>query len=166
MGLLDKAKFWKKKEDDFGDLSGLGDFGLDKTPGTDAGLGGGIGDMSFPPLGSESPTPAREEVHPSAASQSMGDQLGLRPTQPQTQPQTFPQPAPQQYQQQQPMPQYQQPLQQYQQNQDTNLMLKDLELVHAKLDSIKASLDAINQRLATLERIATGDTSNRSRYNW
>jgi hypothetical protein len=172
MGLMDKAKFWKK-EDDLGDLSDLGDFGLDEKPGASAGTdhgvppggglgepGGGLGDL--PPL--TEPTKAgmhegvpthMEEVHPTQGSQEMGDQLGLKPAPPahETPARPAAQPAPQ-------------AAPAYQQGPDIGDLAKDIEIVHAKLDAIKSSLDSINQRLATLERMASGDTGNKTRYTW
>ncbi|MBW2971833.1 hypothetical protein KY359_02240 [Candidatus Woesearchaeota archaeon] len=185
MGLLDKAKFWQKKEDDAGDLSDLGDFGFDESPGGTGGLGGGMdlgGD--FPPLGGTETPGARpdmpthaEELQPSKASLEMSDRLGLKPET--EQPQQYPQrptarPAAQSPAQQmhaqtpqpQPQPQYQQQYApSYPQSPDLADLAKEIEIVHAKLDAIRSSLDSINQRLATLERIASGDT-RQPRYSW
>ena len=43
---------------------------------------------------------------------------------------------------------------------------KEMEIVHAKLDAIRSTLDSINQRLATLERVATGGNQQQKRYQW
>jgi hypothetical protein len=177
MGLMDKAKFWKKGEEDLGDLSDLGDFGLDDKPGGGAPPGGeGLGplheDTSLgggAPFGGEGPGPLhedigghempglepgtplhREEVQPTQASQDMGDQFGLRPAAPEH-PMAPAAPAPLQQQ----MPGHVPGLAEFS---------KDIEIIHAKLDAIKSSLDSMNQRLATLERIASPETKNR--YSW
>ncbi|MBU2561348.1 MAG: hypothetical protein KKD17_03545 [Nanoarchaeota archaeon] len=184
MGLLDKAKFWKKQDEDLGDLSDLGDFGLDEKPGApggDKGLGGGLdeGFGDFPPL-DESEKPGMrpgvpthmEEVQPTQASRDMGESLGLKPageeagfpTQTAARPQAAPARAASPPQQQYPQYQQQYP-QQYQQGPDLTDLAKEIEIVHAKLDAIRSSLDSINQRLATLERMASGDTG-KTRYTW
>ncbi len=180
MGLLDKAKFWKKPEEENLDFSDLGDFGLgtktDEPKHDTMGGFGDIGDMgdlgTMPSLDEpmRSPAPASpslqtEEVRPTQASSQMRDQLGIRPQQP-AQQQTFQAaPAPQQQQQFQSQQQYAPIFPQRQQVSDIGEFAKDIEIIHAKLDSIKSSLDSINQRLATLERIASGDNT-RTRYQW
>ncbi len=178
MGILDKAKFWKKGDDDLGDFSDLGDFGLDDKSGghgTDS-LGGDIGgDLGgelgpSPPLtdtsamGLQGATPEhREQVRPTQASQDISDQFGLDPTPSQPSPYDPPQhaaasegpapsPAPR------PSPQS------VPHGPDMADLFKDIEIIHAKLDTIKASLDSVNQRLATLERMAGSD--GKSRYTW
>ncbi|RME77786.1 hypothetical protein D6774_03285 [Candidatus Woesearchaeota archaeon] len=40
---------------------------------------------------------------------------------------------------------------------------KDFEIINAKLDSIRAMLDNLNQRISNLEQLAQG---NNSRYKW
>jgi hypothetical protein len=178
MGLLDKAKFWKKPEEEAGDLSDLGDFGFDDKPSAGGKGAGGLGDdLSFPPLGEvdkpgmQPGVPTHiEEVHPTDASRQMSDQLGIKPAPQQGYGQQFQQQAPNQgYPSQQPVQQFQQPQQQFapqfQQGPALSDMAKDMEIIHAKLDAIKSSLDSMNQRLATLERIASGDTG-RQRYAW
>lgn len=45
---------------------------------------------------------------------------------------------------------------------DDRLIGKDLEVISAKLDSIRVTLEAMNNRLAALERIASGE--NRGKY--
>ncbi len=110
MSLLDKAKFWKKGDDGLGDMSDVGDFGLDNNDspagGSDSSLGATDLSSSMPdsfshpeggPLseqpsafnssldeGAFPPMNHTEEVKPTAASQAMGAQLGL--SGPQTQP--------------------------------------------------------------------------------
>jgi hypothetical protein len=159
MGLMDKAKFWKKDEEDIGDLSGLGDFGLEEhghPPGAEtAGLGGeGLGDL--PPLtepekpGMQTGVPTHmEDVKPTQGSMDMGDQFGLKPAPPEHSAPGAPPGAP-------PFQAVRAP--------DMGDLAKDIEIIHAKLDAIKSSLDSVNQRLATLERIASGDS--KTRYTW
>jgi hypothetical protein len=181
MGLLDKAKFWKKNEDDLGDLSDLGDFGMDSAK-QDTGIGGDLGPMpSFDDMHGAGAAGMREEVQPTQVSRDMGNSLGVTPplsgTSRPSQPTAFPQPAAQQFQ---PQPQqaypaasqqpYPQPIQQapehpsYRQAFDLGDLAKEIEIMHAKLDAIRSSLESINQRLATLERIASPETKNR--YAW
>ena len=151
MGIFDKFK--RKKEDDFGDLSDLGDFGLEEKPGAEQGmedLGGGLGPM--PPLeepekpGMQPGVPTHmEDVQPTETSKAMGEQLGVPSAPP-------PQAA-------RPVPQTSLP-----QGPGIPELAKEIEIVHAKLDAIKSSLDSINQRLATLERMASGES--KTRYTW
>ncbi|MFC1741458.1 hypothetical protein ACFL3V_02900 [Nanoarchaeota archaeon] len=172
MGLFDKFK--KKGDDDLGDLSDLGDFGLD-----DKSAGGGLdsggmgdlgGDLGAMPGMDAHPTevphpgePAREEIMPTQTSRDMGDQLGLTPADPAqavhpAQPQmpgTAAPPSPVQHAMPQPS---------MHGGPDLGDLMKDMEIVHAKLDAIKSSLDSVNQRLATIERIANPETKNR--YGW
>ncbi|MBW2967934.1 hypothetical protein KY362_05605 [Candidatus Woesearchaeota archaeon] len=183
MGLIDKAKFWKKDSGDMDDFGDLGDFGLDKES-EGAGLGGGLdtaghddtglggagtgGFSDIPPPGAEGvgggmhdlphDLPDTEEVQPSAETARLGGDMGMSPRGQSVHP------AAQTYQSQNRG--YQQPVQQsFPQQGLSSDMAKDIEIIHAKLDSIKSSLDAINQRLATLERIASGD-QQRNRYTW
>lgn len=165
MGLIDKAKFWKKNDDDLGDLSDLGDFGLDDKPLQASGnndLAGplpSLDDSNMP--GIQQGEPAHmEDVQPSPASRQMGEQFGLGQQQ---QPMQQRQPPPRQ--QMQPMQPLQQNQPQYYDNHSgMSDLTKDIEIIHAKLDAIKSSLDSINQRLATLERIAYPEQKNR--YTW
>ncbi|NQU79687.1 hypothetical protein HQ545_08020 [Candidatus Woesearchaeota archaeon] len=162
MGLMDR--FRKKEDDDFSDL---GDFGLDD-PSPAPGLGGD----NLSPLG-DMPGMAREEVHPTDSSMQIGQQIGID-----MQPQQQQQPMQQQTMQQQPIPsqtgyvqQGPAPIASAQQNfkphePGLNDLAKDVEIIHAKLDAIKSSLDSVNQRLATIERIASGDNKSSSRYTW
>ncbi|MBW2964169.1 hypothetical protein KY363_01805 [Candidatus Woesearchaeota archaeon] len=160
---MDKAKFWKKNEEDLGDLSDLGDFGLDDKSPSSGGpdLGGPLPSFDEPSsLDAHGPEMHTEDVQPSPASRQMGDQFGLGAQQPTRQPQ---QPPPRQPMQQ--MPPMQQPQQQYYESgPGMSELTKDIEIIHAKLDAIKASLDSINQRLASLERIAYPEQKNR--YSW
>jgi hypothetical protein len=167
MGLLDKAKFWKKGEEDLGDLSDLGDFGMGDThagePLPDAGAGGMGGPGQLPSLDSgPEDMPGgpihKEEVHPTQASMDMSDQLGLKPAEPSPTATAHPptmQAAPMGPPPAQPMPGA---------GHDIGDLAKDIEIIHAKLDAIKSSLDSINQRLATLERMAAPE--GKTRYTW
>jgi hypothetical protein len=156
MGLMDKAKFWKKPEEDLGDLSDLGDFGLDERP--SAGhppAGEGLeplpGMEEHGMTGAEPGEPLHtEQVKPTQASQDMGEQYGLKPAPPEHEAGPG---LPPQY-----------PQQAVPQRGDLSDFGKDIEIIHAKLDAIRSSLDSINQRLATLERIASPETKNR--YSW
>jgi hypothetical protein len=186
MGMMDKVKFWKKSSDDFGDFS-LDDFNLDKQPGA-AGSGGqphpfgadpgALGDL--PPLenatvpGMQEGVPTRmETMQPSERSQQMSDQLGLSPQgqqsfsnpQPGMPARAFGQPAPQQQMQQAAPGGYRAPQEQFRQGPDIVEVSKELEIMHAKIDAIRSTLDSINQRLATIERIASGDNQQK-RYTW
>lgn len=155
MGIFDR---FKKKEEDIGDLSDLGDFGLEEKPGAEPGmddLGGGLGPLpSFdepekPGMQPGVPT-HMEEVQPTAASREMGDELGIRPSQPSQTSQPYAaRPA-------------MQPS--FPQGPGLPELVKEIEIIHAKLDAIKSSLDSINQRLATLERMASGEM--KTRYTW
>ncbi|MFH1063774.1 MAG: hypothetical protein V1729_01700 [Candidatus Woesearchaeota archaeon] len=177
MGMLDKAKFWKKGSDDLGDFSDLGEFGLDDKPGgsgpdnMSSDLGSDFGDdrgleQGHSPslnddhaMGLQGATPAhREEVRPTQASQDLGDQFGFDPAPSQHSSYDMPRAAPRGQAIRPPAPQY------AQQGLDLGDLFKDIEIIHAKLDTIKASLDSVNQRLATLERMAGGD--GKSRYTW
>lgn len=74
---------------------------------------------------------------------------------------------PQQVQPQVQQPAFQQPAFQqptFQQNNDIANIAKEIEIVHAKLDAIRSYLESINQRLASLERIASSD--EKTRYKW
>lgn len=41
---------------------------------------------------------------------------------------------------------------------------KDMEVISAKLDALRAALESINQRLANLERIASGEQKDNKRW--
>ncbi len=130
MGMLDKLKFWKKK-DAFPSLkldipqaagagSGMGGFGQDAT----AGLGGtgALGGMketeiSLRGFGAETieEQPARLTPAPLGGS-SYGGGFGQ------------PQQAPR-----------------------ADIMAKDIEIISSKLDTLRATIDSINQRLANIE---------------
>jgi hypothetical protein len=175
MGLLDKVKFWKKG-DDFGNFN-LDDFSLDKSgsgsspvsaaPHTDPGFGGDFPSLDEPMPGMQHEAAGKMEMEPSARSQQMGEQLGL------ARPQQSFSPSPQfgsaqpQFQQPQQQQQYrpQPAAQDFRQGSDIAEVAKELEIIHAKIDAIRSSLDSINQRLATLERIASGDSAPR-KYAW
>ena len=163
-------KFWKKKEDDLGglgDMSDLGDFGLDDTPGA-GGNDLGLGSDALPPehkisgmdnhmmhdthSGMEPPTHPGETgtIDQPASLESHGmEQTGTVHATQSTPYQSVPQ----------------QPINPSMQGMPgLHDLTKDIEIMHAKLDAIRSSLDSINQRLATLERIASGD--NKNRYGW
>lgn len=139
MGILDKVMFWKKKEDDLGDL-GLGGefegFGKDLT-----GLEGAGTSKSLPGFGE------REHI------EGMEKPLGTAPGAPKTEETAYPSyethagygysaPAPQPASMQ---------------SRDQIMIGKELELISAKLDSLKVTLDSMNMRIASLERIARGE---------
>lgn len=169
MGLFKKAKFWEKKDDALGDMSDLGDFGLDEKPGQVAGASGGAGDdlglgsdigapqmgqHSMPGVGHEMPgLPPHEEPEGSVDVPSSFGQQGAMGTGPATQAT--------QSRQYQDVPQAAvSPMR----DQGMHELAKDIEIIHAKLDAIRSSLDSINQRLATLERMASGE--GKQRYSW
>jgi hypothetical protein len=169
MGLFKKAKFWEKKDDALGDMSDLGDFGLDDKPGQaagapvgagdDLGLGGDIGAQpmgqhAMPGAGHEMPGPPSHEGPEGSidAPSSFGQQdaMGTGPAAHATQARTY-----------QDVPQAAVPPMR---DQGMHELAKDIEIIHAKLDAIRSSLDSINQRLATLERMASGE--GKQRYSW
>ncbi|MBW2991855.1 hypothetical protein KY345_01420 [Candidatus Woesearchaeota archaeon] len=140
MGILDKLMFWKKGEEDLGEL-GLGGEGFGKEAGLGKDLTGlegvGTGKAEMPGYG--------EREH----EEGIGAPLGAAPEAPPTQevgapagygapsPYAAPAAAPERHEQ---------------------LMIgKELELITTKLDSLKVTLDSINIRLASLERIAKGE---------
>lgn len=172
MGLLDKAKFWKKDDDALGDMSDLGDFGLEENPGAGGDPGGtaddlGLGqDFRAQPSGQAMPGTEAHQM-PGSAQQAPEEAGGSIDS-----PSSFAQQAQQGAsgagpQQPQPTPYHEVPSPAAQAPAHQGAggeMAKDIEIIHAKLDAIRSSLDSINQRLATLERIASGD--NKSRYSW
>ena len=188
MGLLDKAKFWKKDKE-LDDMSDLGDFGLEETTSTeqkgigadDLGLGEDFNrDFSKGTQGAQmpgrneeptmgEPAMAGQDEHQHNAPQGMQQDTmhhdlqgsvdmpssfeahkGMEPAGA-TAPLVHDRP-------------YHEAIQQPMQVQGLGELAKDIEIIHAKLDAIKSSLDSVNQRLATLERIATGDS--KTRYSW
>jgi hypothetical protein len=87
-----------------------------------------------------------QSTFPSASERMTSQQPVQQQTQPEPmQPPNYPPPATQQSYTQQPYS-------------------KDMEIISAKLDSLRATLESINQRLATLERLAQGDS--RKKYEW
>jgi len=139
MGILSKIMFWKKGEEDFGDL-GLGgeELGLGKDltgmEGVGAGKMPGFGETEHfegaeKPLGAAPGAPKTEEV--SYPGYGAAGPYGA--------------PA-------QPAPSAPQP-----DRRDQIMIGKELELISAKLDSLKISMDSLNMRVASLERIARGD---------
>ena len=189
MGLMDK--FRRKNDDNLGDLSDLGDFGLDDNPGS-AGIDefgegfGGTDPSGDLPSPAQPPRPGMhagvpthmEEVLPSPESMQMGARFGVDMNSHQEQERGYPssqpirsqQPQTQAYPAQHQQPYSQQQYNPYQQNltggHELLELTKDIEIIHAKLDSIKSSLDSVNQRLATLERIAGADSQQQRRYSW
>jgi hypothetical protein len=181
MGLLDKAKFWKKQDEGMGDLSDLGDFGLDDKPGGGSNdFGGGLGDeLGLPPLsepdrpGMQPGVPTHiEEVHPTAGSQQMGDPFGFKPAQQQSsqqqaQPRVYSSQPPQQMQQypQQPaqaqqVPQYAQQPAQFQQQAPQFMQHfqpgPEMSELGKDIEIIHAKLDAIKSSLDSInQRLAT-----------
>ena len=167
MGVMDKMKFWKRDED-FGDLGNLDDFSLDDKPGggiphdADPGAMGHLPNLEEPTAaGMETGVPTKiEELQPSDTSAQMGEQLGLTGagTQPPAQPQMVSPSAQTMRPQQQPSA--------YPQHQATGVVElgKEIEIMHAKIDAIRSTLETINQRLASLERMASG--TDKKRYTW
>jgi hypothetical protein len=129
--MLEKLKFWKKKEDfsDLGldkDISMGGDFGMPKPPEDNLGLPPSTTNFNQPQS-----TPNYQPSTPIGFNQ-----------QPTYQP---------------PQHSYQQPTlmgQSQTQVQNDSVMGKNIEIVSYKLDALKAALDSINQRLANIERVA------------
>ena len=99
-------------------------------------------------LSSPASTHSQEDIMPSQATQNIGTELynqgtPIMPTHPLNQ------------QQNQPM----------QNNNIANINIeKDLELINAKLDSIRVSIDSLSTRLATIERLAGSNQSQK--YSW
>lgn len=46
------------------------------------------------------------------------------------------------------------------------MMLKNMEVISSKLDALRVSIDSVNQRLANLERMASGENYNKNDRNW
>ena len=122
MTMLDKLKFWKKK-DDFPDLKlgldlgkGVGGFGKDVTSGL-----GGTGDLGFRPEtdislrgpGAETVMEESKLTPSPLGTSSFGG---------------FSQPSPK-----------------------ADIMAKDIEIISSKLDALRAQMEAVNQRLANIE---------------
>lgn len=150
MGILDKLMFWKKGEDEFGEL-GLGgeELGLGKEAGLGKDLTGlegvgtgkpgempGFGEREHAegvekPLGAAPEAPPTHEVGAAPLGYEVPPAYGAPPT-----------PAP-----------VAAPSRTHEQ-----LMIgKELELISTKLDSLKTSIDSLNMRVASLERIAKGE---------
>lgn len=129
MSILDKAMFWKKKEDDLGGIK-LPDFAGSLTP-LENTRNTGLPNMdtALPPMPPHDSAPSR----PAFAQESS---LSM----PQSQ-------SP--YAQQFPSPQ----------QQSSPVDSKDIQLISVKLDVIKAELDNISQRLARLEKMAEGEVN-------
>ena len=138
MGIMSKIMFWKKGEDDLGDL-GLG--------GEELGLGKdltgmeGVGSGNLPGFGENEHFEGAEKPLKAAPGAPKTDEVSYQgynansysaPPQPM---QSAPQPD----------------------RRDQLMIGKELELISAKLDSLKISMDSLNMRVASLERIARGD---------
>jgi len=164
MGLLDKVKFWKKK-DEFGELPDFGGMGSGMPKSPDDNFGNiGLGDQGPPGLGQEMPAidntglpelgkpPAGTPPQPQAsfgAQPSFGTQMpppdvtarpfaAAPPSMPPVHVDEHP-PA------------------------DTKLT-RDVEIVSYKLDTLKSAIDSINQRLANIERLAFESMNQRQNY--
>jgi len=152
MGIFDKLKFWKK--DNLPDLNMPGggmDAGLQPgmAPGTDN-IGMGSHDLGLP-----GETPGQNPMAPPGMP-PMG-----QPGQPMGQPmgqQLPPQMAPPGFtpNQQQPAP-----IAPAQPTHGEQMVAKDIEVLSYKLDTLKAALDMINQRLANIEKLASGETERK-----
>ncbi len=139
MGIMNKLKFWKKDEMDFGDL----DKGMDFGSSQDMGIGQDRLNMAASQPGMESgdlglqtqqqnpPTQTNEEIDYSEGF-SMPKRSFAR--------QEPAQPSPA-------------PTKQFPQEQNT-ISEKNFEILSNKLDAIKSSLESINHRLNLLESLA------------
>ena len=138
MAFFDKVMFWKKKEDDFMIPEGPKPFGMDARLGRERDLGLGATD-----IGPGFPGSFEEPSRPSFEQPSFMQQQPLQ------QMQQFHQPM--------------QPLQQPQQSTNDYIVSKNIEVLSSKLDALRAGIESINQRLAHLERIASGEHEERRR---
>ena len=142
MGVLDKLMFWKRSDD----LPGIG-------KGADLGFDAGLGANPGMPNDNLGLPPSNPELGLPQARNDLGQQQGFGQ-------QTYPPPqqtAPVGFQSSPVMPQ--QPAQQ-----EMTMMSKDLELLSYKLDTLKAAIDMVNQRLANIERLATGEQERKRRW--
>jgi hypothetical protein len=179
MSILSKLKFWKKEDDDLGDLGlGKNDLGGDPFGGKDP----FADDKAFPDMGGAAMQPqqqmrqAQQPAAPRQAQQQFGSDFGSGVTT------TFggQQPQQQRYSQAgyEPQPDFNRPftiaappgqMQQQAGNFGSNSnyysVSKDIEVISSKLDSLRSSLDIINQRLTNLERMAERDQM-RKRTGW
>lgn len=128
MGIFSKLAFWKRK-DDFADL------GMGKEP-ADLNLGA---DLGLPDMQQPQPTYRQPWQQPPPLQQPMQSYQSYQPT------------SPPGFQAQSSFsaPQFSTPQQ--------DITSKNIELISSKLDALKAYLDNISQRLANLERIASGE---------
>ena len=163
MGVVDKLKFWKKKEDNFGDL------GLGKD---DLGLG------SDPFAGEKNPFADEKGLPPMDAGPSASDMMQAQPQYPPAQSMTQrgaygsgysqgfgSQPQQQAYGQPLDQPDFNRPFTMAMQQTKDYTVAKDIELISSKLDALRASLDIINQRLSNIERL-TEREQVRKRTGW
>lgn len=148
MAFLDKLMFWKKSDDlgipegpkpDLGFDSGLG---RDMEPGRDSGLGFSSPDLGGFPGSFEEPPAARPGFEQNAFAQQHIQTFQQQPFQ---------------------QPPFQQPMQQPQQSTNEYIISKNIEVLSSKLDALRVGIESINQRLAHLERIASGEHEERRR---
>ncbi len=130
MGMLDKLKFWKKKE-------GFPGLKLDLPLATGAGSGmGGFGQDATAGLGGTGQLGGMKETEISLrgfGAETIEEQQGrLTPT---------------------PLggQSYSGGFSQPQQAPRADIMAKDIEIISSKLDTLRATLDALNQRMANIE---------------
>lgn len=141
MGIMNKLKFWKKDEMDFGDLDNSMDFGSSQ----DMGIGKDRLNMNASKPGMDSgdlglqtqqqmPTQNQEEIDYSEGFSMPKRSIARQePTQPQPS-----------------------PTQQFPKEQNT-ISEKNFEILSNKLDAIKSSLESINHRLNLLESLARSE---------
>ena len=149
MSFLDKVMFWKKKDTlDFGGGLGSTDLG-------NSSLGGGMGSGGMGDFGVESGFGQQ-----GFSQQPSGYGGGFVPRNDS---------GNQQYQSQSPGFAQQQSFGMNNNvgmgQQQANVSSKDLEIVSSKLDALRTVLDSINQRLANIERMASGEYETKRR-NW
>lgn len=144
MAFLDKLMFWKKS-DDFGipegpkpDLGFDSGLGRDMGSGRDSGLGFGSPDVGAGFPGSFEEPPARPGFEQNAFAQQHMQPFQQQP---------FQQP----------------PFQQPQQSTNEYIISKNIEVLSSKLDALRAGIESINQRLAHLERVASGEHEEKRR---
>jgi hypothetical protein len=136
MGILNKLMFWKKGDEDLGDLglgADMGDFGKDIT-----GLEGAGASKPLPGFGE------KEHI------EGMESPLGTAPGAPRTEETEY-------AMHERPGYGYAQPHPAQMQAKEQIMIGKELELISTKLDSLKITLDSLNMRIASLERIARGE---------
>jgi hypothetical protein len=149
MGFFDKIMFWKKKEldfpevganENFGSGSGFKEFGISEGLGSRGDSTAGLGGTSDLNIGNE---PSTFPQQPNFPQNIVPPQGTPPPSQPSFQQQGF-----------------------GQQNDQSYTISKELEILSSKLDALRAGIESINQRLANLERIASGEQEEHKRYRW